>query len=81
MPALSLQSKEVKGERLLKRTMTMLEEGRRKVDFRGRDAKKEMLTRGEEEMSLTKTGGDGKVALKHQNMHLEHFDSYSPSHN
>ena len=60
MPALSLQSKQVKGERLLKRTMTMLEEGRRKVDFRGRDAKKEILTRGEEEMSLTKTGGDGK---------------------
>ena len=66
MPALSLQSKEVKGERLLKRTMTMLEEGRRKVDFRGREVKKE-IWRGleEEKLSLTRTRGDEKeVATK-----------------
>ena len=74
MPALSLQSREVKGERLLKRTMTMLEEGRRKVDWRGREARKEMWTRGQEE---TKAGGDEEVAPKHQNMHRDHFDSYS----
>ena len=55
-PALSLK-KEGKGElRLLKRTMTMLEEGKRKVDFRGRESKKEMWieeegTRGDKEVS------------------------------
>ena len=73
-PALSLK-KEGKGElRLLKRTMTMLEEGRRKVDWRGREARKEIWTTGEEE---TKAGGDEEVAPKHQNMHRDHFDSYS----
>ena len=65
MPALSLQ-KEAKGEKLLKRTLTMLEEGRRKVDFRGREVKKE-IWRGleEEKLSLTRTRGDEKeVATK-----------------
>ena len=64
IPALSLQNKEAKGERLLKRTMTMLEEGRRKVDIRGREAKKEMWIGGEEEeLPITKTGGDEVASI------------------
>ena len=71
-PALSLK-KEGKGElRLLKRTMTMLEEGKRKVDFRGRESKKEMWI--EEE----RTRGDKEVSspVHNDRLRIKHLSSF-----
>ena len=76
-PALSLK-KEGKGElRLLKRTMTMLEEGKRKVDFRGRESKKETWIE-EEGTSLTTTRGDKEVSspVHNERLRIKHLSSF-----